>query len=85
VIQQLDPRDSKSDNVMGTSTSFSESKSEPAIVLGSEFEDEDQLYCVISIDCVASLVTAECKYPTGGGNMTFLLVHVVESIKNRLE
>jgi hypothetical protein len=41
VIQQLDPRDSKSDNPMGTSSSFSESKSETAIVLGSEFEDGD--------------------------------------------
>jgi hypothetical protein len=79
VIQRLDPSDSKSDNAMGTSTSFSESKSEPAIVMGSEFEDGDQLDCVISIDCVASLVTPECKYSTGGGNMTFLLFHVVES------
>jgi hypothetical protein len=85
VIQRLDLRDGKSDNAMGTSTSASESESEPTIALGSEFEDGDQLYCVISIDRVASQVTEECRYPASSGNMTFPLVHVVESIKNRLE
>ena len=81
VIQRLDPRDGNSDNAMYAL----ESESEPTIALGSEFEDGGQLYFVISIDRVASQVTAECRYPVGLGNMTFPLVHVVESIKNRLE
>jgi hypothetical protein len=81
VIQRLDPRDGRSDNA----TYASESGSEPTIALGSKFEDGGRLYFVISIDQVASKVTAECRYPAGSGNMTFPLVHVVASIKNRLE
>jgi hypothetical protein len=81
----MDPRDSKSDDGIDISTSESESESEPTIALGSKFEDGGRLYCVIGIDQAASRVTAECRYPSGGGNVTFPLVHVVESIRNRLE
>jgi hypothetical protein len=70
---------------MGTSTSASKSELEPTNALGSKFEDGGQLYCVNSINQVASQVIAECRYPTFSGNMTFPLVHVVESIKNRLD
>jgi hypothetical protein len=86
VIQRLDPRDGKSDNAIGgISTSFSESVLEPTIALGSEFEHGGRLYCVIGIDRAASRVTAECRYPAGGGNVTFPLVLAVNSIRNRLE
>jgi hypothetical protein len=85
VIQRLDPRDANSDNVIVASTPVSESQSEPMIALGSELEDGGRLYCVIGIDHVASQITAECRYPTGGDNVTVPLVLVVESIRNRLK
>jgi hypothetical protein len=59
--------------------------SEPTVSLGSEFKDGGRLLLrVISIDMAALLVTAECSYPVGGENMTFPLVHVVESIRIRV-
>jgi hypothetical protein len=85
VIQRLDPRGCNSDNAIVISTSVSEYVSEPTIALGSEFEDGGRLYCVIGIDHAESRVTAECRYPPGGGNVTVPLVLVVESIRNRLE
>ena len=80
VIQRLDPRD-------GVSTSDnSEIPADPTVTLGSEFEYGDgRLYKVIRIDRAASQVTAECRYPLNGPNITLPLVVVVEAIRNRLE
>jgi hypothetical protein len=80
VIQRLDPRDAAS------TSGESDIPAEPTITVGSEFEyGVGRLYHVIRIDRAASQVTAECRYPSNGANVTLPLVHVVEAIRNRLE
>jgi hypothetical protein len=89
VIQRLDPTRDASDSgfgILSNSTSGESEQSEPTITLGSEFEyGVGRLYCVIGIDRAASQVTAECRYPSNGANVTLPLVYVVEAIRNRLE
>jgi hypothetical protein len=75
VIQRLDPRDAAS------TSGESDIPAEPTITLGSEFKcGVGRLYHVIRIDRAASQVTAECRYPSNGANVTLPLVHVVEAI-----
>ena len=88
VIQQLDPRDASNSGIsISNFTSVESEQSEPTITLGSEFKHGvGQLYRVIGIDQAASqVVTAECRCPSNGANVTLPLVHVVEVIRNRLE